>query len=112
MSVINVDMSGVNKKLDALTLNRRLGLFAASEAARLMQPYVPEREGILKNSPANNPRPWIVTYDTPYARAMYEGVVRGRKVRYTKPTAISHWDKGINVAELAQALTSWIRVHL
>lgn len=108
MAVVRVDMSGVPTKLDALRANQQLGLYASTEAARLMQPYVPEREGILKDSPASEPRPFAVVYNTPYARAMYEGVVKGTRVRYTKPTAISHWERGIDTQAYARSLQGWI----
>lgn len=112
MAVVRVDMSGVSTKLDALRASQQLGLYASTEAARLMQPYVPEREGVLKDSPASEPKPWAVVYNTPYARAMYEGVVKGTRVRYTKPTALSHWDRGLDVPAFAKSLQQWIRSRM
>lgn len=102
-TVKNIDVSGAVRSVRELKADRSLGLFAASEAARLMQPYVPEREGVLKGATSRS-RPWVVVYDTPYARAQY---YRG-DYRHTKPTAMSHWDKGLDKAALAAAIQARI----
>lgn len=101
---VTADMAGVPAKVESVCSDTGLGMFAASEAERLMQPYVPERDSILIASTTREP--FAVTYSTPYARRQYYG--RGIR-RYTKPTARSHWEKGINVPDLANAVSAYIK---
>ena len=103
--VTKIDVGGVVREVSSLKNDRSLGMFAATEAARLMQPYVPEREGILKASPLKENKPWLIVYNTPYARAQY---YRG-DFRHTKPTAMARWDKGLNKAALAAAIQGKLR---
>lgn len=97
--VSHIDVSGVVRAVRGAKSDRRLGMFAATEAARLMQPYVPEREGILKGATGKS-RPWVVVYDTPYAKAQY---YRG-DYRHSKPTAMARWDRGLDKTALAAAM--------
>lgn len=106
-SVQNIDMSGVTRKLNAIKNSNALGLFASSEAARLMNPYVPRREGDLASS-ANTSRPWVVSYNTPYARSQYYGT----RFRHPRPPNIrgrAMWDKAIDKGALARAMTRYLR---
>lgn len=107
---IKIDMSGVPKKIDEIKSDPKLGMYVAEEAARFMQPFVPEREGILKVATTNS-RPWVVVYDTPYARKMYEGKAdSGAPLKYTKPTAMAHWERGIDGdSALADSITAYLR---
>lgn len=107
---IRVDVSGVPKKLQEIKTDPKLGMHVANEAARLMQPFVPEREGILKNATTDS-RPWVVVYDTPYARKMYEGKAdSGAPLKYTKPTAMAHWERGIDGnPALADSINAYLR---
>lgn len=103
----SVDVSGVPRKLDAIKNNTSFGLFASSEAARLMHPYVPRREGVLASS-ANTSRPWLVSYNTPYARSQYYGT----RFRHPRPPNIrgrAYWDKAIDKEALGRALTRYLR---
>lgn len=100
---IKVDMGGVAAKLNRITTDKATGTFAASEAARLMQEYVPEREGILKIA---TPRPWKVIYTTPYAAKQYYG-----NYRHPKPGAISHWDRALDRPALARAIQAYIKMR-
>lgn len=104
---VKAEASGIAAKVGKISTNKQVGMFAANEAERLMQPYVPERDSILVGSTAI--APFKVTYNTPYARYQYEG--RNIKNR-TKATSMSHWDKGLagaGIAKLAQAITSFIK---
>lgn len=100
--VQKVDVSGVVKKVQRIKNDDAIGTFAASEAARLMQPYVPEREGILKIATA---RPWKVVYTVPYAAYQYYGT----RFHHPKPTATSHWDKELDKGALARIVEAYIK---
>lgn len=104
---VKADFPGVPAKIDKISKNKQVGNFAANEAERLMQPYVPERDSILIGS--TSIAPFKVIYNTPYAHYQYEG----RNIRNrTKATSMSHWEKGLagaGVAKLAQAITSFIK---
>ena len=100
---VRVNLSGVPKKVRAICRNPVLGLEASSEAARLMDKFVPMRTGILATS-ADTTKPWQVSYSAPYARRLYYG--DGFSFSKEKhPLARSHWDKGIDKAALARKLT-------
>ena len=104
---VRVDMSGVPKKLDGIASDRRVGLVASSEAARLMDKFVPYRSGVLAAS-AETDEPWRVRYAMPYARRQYYG---DSFTFYKKehPNARSRWDRGIDKGALARKLTEEIR---
>lgn len=99
-----VDMSGVAKKLDSICQNTRVGKFGASELRRDMERRVPRLDGHLRASAVVSP--FTVTYNMPYARKQWTG--RGIR-NYTTPGTGSHWEKGVNKAELGIALTQYIR---
>lgn len=106
-TVKKVDISGITAKISKIKKDDTLGKFAASEAARMMQPYVPERDSVLINATI---KPWKIVYNVPYARYQYEGVSSGGKaLNYTKPTATSHWDRKLNKDTLARALTNYLK---
>lgn len=106
---VKANMSGVPAKVSAICKDPSVGNFAANEAERLMQRYVPERDSILVGS--TSIAPFMVTYSTPYAHYQYEG----RRVRHrTKAGSMSHWDRGIsnipaNKAALANAITAFLK---
>lgn len=110
----------------------KVQLFAANEARKLMQPYVPELNGVL----AKNVRTYvengqgIVHYLSPYARYQYHGklmvssktgsawshgeykVLTSVELNYSKPTASSYWDKAMMTArgpELTKAVQNFIK---
>ena len=104
---VTVDMSGVAPKLRRLANNPKLGKTASTEAARLMEPFVPMRSGDLKNSAVTDV-PWQVRYTMPYARRMFygEGFNFYKKEH---PQAMARWDKGIDKSALAETLTEAAR---
>lgn len=104
---VTVDMSGVAPKLRKLAGNPKLGKTASTEAARLMEPFVPMRNGDLAGSAATDV-PWQVRYTMPYARRLFYG----EGFRFSKekhPKAMARWDKGIDKAALAETLTEAAR---
>lgn len=105
---IRVDMRGVPIKTGRIRTNREVGLHAASEAAALMDKYVPMRTGALASS-ANTSQPFRVTYEAPYASYAYTG--RGK--RFSKehhPAAMAYWDRPMrnDPSELAASITEFI----
>lgn len=107
---VKVDMSGVQRKVVSLKGNRGLGTFAANTLAKMMRPYIPERDSILINS--YTAAPWMLTYDTPYARAMYYGQVKGSPVRFHKATARTKWDTHVDKADFARQVEAYTRAAL
>lgn len=106
---ISVDVSGVPAKVGSIKSDRGVGLHAASEAAMLMDKYVPMRTGALASS-ADTSRPFFVTYGMPYADYVYEG----SHMRFSKehhPAAMAHWERPISndPSELAASITDYIR---
>lgn len=102
-TTVKADMSGVAAKIDKICKSKSLGMFAASEAARMMRPYVPELDSILIDS--TSIKPFQVTYNTPYAHYQWEG----RRIKNrTKAGSRSHWEQGINVVDLANAITAYL----
>lgn len=104
---VKVDMSGVPIKLARVSTNAALGAYASTQAARLMEPFVPMDTGALIES-AGTSTPWIVTYDTPYARRQYYGV--NHDFNHEKhPKARARWDEGPDWQELGDLLTEKLR---
>lgn len=104
---VRVDMSGVGRKLDRISTDRQLGVFAAEQAARLMDPFVPKDSGALVAS-ARTDEPYKVTYDTPYARRQYYGVDHNFQ-KQKHPKAKAKWDEGPDWQELGDLLTEKAR---
>lgn len=101
-----VDMSGVKSKLDSITTNKRLGIFASETAAKDMEPHVPRREGALRTSATIEP--FKVIYKAPYAVFQF----LGRYSNYTTPGTGRRWDEKANKGDIARAITQWIRRFL
>lgn len=117
MATIKVDMSGVPKKISRLKKNRKLGLYLSAQAAAGMYRYVPKREKILAGNPDTSV-PFMVTYNTPYAHYIWNGISYNRKgepvgeLKYTEPGTVSHWDKHYAKAhgeELGRAATKYAK---
>lgn len=109
---VNVDLSDIDKQLDDIATNKKLGQFLASEAEKGMEPYVPFRDGALVGSAKTEP--FKVTYDTPYADYVYEG--KNMTIKKEKhPLATKEWDKAYAEAhldELGRAGTRYVRTML
>lgn len=107
---VSVETGGVGKRLGKLKSNNSLGTFCANTLAKMMRPYIPERDSILINS--YTVEPWMLTYDTPYARAMYYGSVKGRPVRFHKATARTKWDTHVDGQDFAKQVEGYMRAAL
>lgn len=70
---VNLDDAYTMLKKRGLEPNGRIQRLFTSECARAMDPYVPFRQGILKNTRIIGID--SVTYNTPYARFQYYGKV-------------------------------------
>lgn len=104
---VTADMAGVTKKVGKWSKDSGLGNFASMTLARMMRPFIPERDSILINK--FSVKPWELSYTAPYAKPMYYGVVKGTQVKYHKSTATSKWDKHINKADFAKQLEGYIK---
>ena len=102
-----IDMSGVGRKLNLIATHRQLGVYAAEQAARLMEPFVPMDTGALAAS-AGKSQPWVVTYDTPYAKAQYYGFDHNFS-KEKHPSAKAKWDEGPDWQDLGDLLTAKAR---
>lgn len=82
-------------KKRGLGSDNKARLFLASEVARLSDPYVPMRDGTLKNTRIIAPDGRNIKYPQPYAKKQYEGVSKsGRPFRYNgAPMRGKEWDK-------------------
>lgn len=93
-----------------------LGAFMSTEAADGMEPYVPAREKDLMKS-ADPSRPFHVTYSTPYASAVYNGIMKGRAIKIhtdIHPRATSRWDKKwyqVKGASFRRSIAKYIEGH-
>lgn len=103
MTTFKADMSGVVAKIDRICTNRKVGIFAASEAARLMEQFVPRLYGTLRTSAVVSP--FLVTYTMPYAHYQWEGVSEsGVELHYTTPLTQSHWEEAVDKGALARSI--------
>lgn len=104
VKVRDVDMDKAVAKVARLKSDPGLGTFASTEAARLMDKYVPFRSGAL--SEGAQLEPWAVEYVAPYAGYVF----RGRGMKFSKqehPNARSYWHEPLsnNPAPLARKIT-------
>ena len=82
-------------KQRGLGSDNKARLFLASEVARLSDPYVPKRDGYLKNTRIIASDGRNIKYPQCYAKKQYEGVSKsGRPFRYNgAPMRGREWDK-------------------
>ena len=92
---------------------KEVQLFAANEAKKLMQPFVPMDTGML----ANNADVYVengagvVHYVSPYAHRMYEGEGFDFS-REAHPLATARWDKAMmqaRGAEFTKAIQDYVK---
>ena len=128
---IKLDIPQIHNKVQ----NDEFGLFLAQEWKRLIEPYIPYRDGRLAENVEC--KPFEIIYKSLYARYMYEGVIyvdpiykkggftsnggitfwsrpgvkkeaSNRKFDYSKdkhPQATDHWDKAAEQAGQKVKLT-------
>lgn len=82
-------------KQRGLGSDNKARLFLASEVARLSDPYVPMRDGNLKNTRIIATDGRTIKYPQRYAKKQYDGVSKsGRPFRYNgAPMRGRQWDK-------------------
>lgn len=73
MADVNVDVRDITEKAYNELKNPPFGLFLAHTWKRLINPYTPHREGMLENNVTYEP--FLIHYNSEYARYMYGGVV-------------------------------------
>lgn len=121
-----------NQIIDQTMGGEKTQLFLANETKKLMQPYVPELNHMLVKlvDVYADAEGGMVHYRSPYARFQFGGkvmvssktgsswshgeskVLTDRDLRYTKPTATSHWDRAMLVArkaDLTKAVQNYIK---
>lgn len=92
---IEIDMSGVGKKLDKISHDKGLGQYIATQGMKFMnEHFVPKREGALRRSAVA--KPFEITWNTPYAHRHWSGYGDNNR---TTPGTISHWEEPKVVAE-------------
>jgi len=76
-SKINIDLSNAPKIISKLGLNAggKAQLFFTNELMRISDPYVPFKQGALKNSARIVEQGTAIEYNTPYARYQWYGKV-------------------------------------
>lgn len=108
MLEIHIDMSGVPKKLDKISNDKKLGQYIATQGMKFMnEHFVPYREGGLTGSAVA--RPFKITWNTPYAHRHWSGFGDSNR---TKPGTISHWEQPKVVEEyIASEAQNYLRTH-
>lgn len=104
---VTANLSGIPAKISEIATNKALGQAAANQMKVLMEPYVPFDTGQLNGSAEVTP--FAVTYTAPYAIYPYEGRRVSKYTREYHDRAQSHWDKGMDKAELAQFIENYIK---
>lgn len=102
---VNVTCSEIKKVLHG----SRLGQFAANEAMKGMDDYVPYRTGQLADSASASP--WKVSYGANHARPVYYGT-RMRFNRSMHSRACAKWGDSYakaDGAKLAKAMTNYLK---
>ena len=106
---VTIEFEGVRAKIKKIAHNDKVGYFMASEAERLMSPYVPMDTGMLYQNTVIEP--WKVTYTQNYASRVY----KGDRLNFSKekhPLATSHWDVAMKASrghELANSVTQYLK---
>lgn len=91
ISVIKVDLG--------IQANGKVQAFLTDTCYKHMDKYVPKDTGDLRDIVDIGTD--YITYEVPYAKAQYYGVVNGSPVRnYTTPGTGPYWDKRMKSAEM------------
>ena len=102
---VNVDVNGIVGKAET---DRAFWTFAAEEWHRLYEPYVPMREGVLKDTV--DIRPKEIEHTVIYARYQYNGTNFNFR-RDLHPKASAKWDQAAaptQLPKLASSLQAYI----
>lgn len=106
---VKVDIPNPSKTISNLTGNNRIKLFTAETCARHFNQYVPMQSGTL--SQTYTTEPGKITYNAPYAKAMYFGT----GFNFSKemhPLATSKWDRAAMSAHrpaIIREITAFIK---
>lgn len=102
----HANMNGVVQRIRSLATNRALGEYAAEEARRLMEPFVPLRKGKLRESAIVEP--WRIIYTIEYAKYQFYG--KFKNYTTTNPVKTGGmWHKKLNVGDLARSITMYLK---
>lgn len=87
-----VDLNKAKAKVSRQSHQR--GHYAvANQALASMDPYVPARDWILRNTATVAIDGTAVNYNTPYARPQFYGMIKGSRIsNYTTPGTGRRWD--------------------
>ena len=111
----------INQLIKQNILGKDTMLFAANEAARLMDKFVPRDEGHLKDNYQiiSGETTAEVHYTQPYAATMYYGIRRGKPINIRSgpgapnPLASKEWDRAAMAAggkeKLIAAVSEYIQ---
>lgn len=88
--------------------NDRLGLFAAQEWKRLIDPYTPRDTGTMQDTAKLSP--WAILYDTKYAKYVYYGY--DMNFQHKNPYSTYRWDKAAANAGQVDKLTRILNAAL
>jgi len=90
---VTVNIRGMKAKVQPQNIQR--GRFAmANQILADSTPFIPKKNNDLRDSGRVSPDGMRVIWDTPYARAQYEGRSGSRVFRnYSTPNTGKHWDK-------------------
>lgn len=106
---ITVQLNNVPRKIKSICSNRKVGLFLATTCDKHMNPYVPMDTGTLSQDTTDEP--FKVTYNQPYAKAMFYGThLNFNKEKH--PLATAQWHKAMEAAkkgQIAREVTEFIR---
>lgn len=109
---IRIEVASVNinaKKLHNRIMNDEgFWTFAATQWHRLYSPYVPMREGKLKNTVSITPGQ--IEHTVPYARYQYNGT-NFHFYKEKNPKATAHWDKAAEATQLPK-LRSTLQAYI
>ncbi|QYY86105.1 minor capsid protein [Pediococcus pentosaceus] len=66
---------------------------AVNQAMMEMKQFVPKRSNALRDSATMNASGHTIVYHAPYAKAQFDGLINGHRVRhYTTPGTSRRWD--------------------
>ena len=83
-----------------LDVNGRVQRFFQETCYKLMDKYLPKRDGNLRNV-VDLSDPAKIVYEMPYAHAQYVGYTKGPVRNYTTPGTGPYWDKRMVSAEIS-----------
>ena len=104
---VDFELENPQKTLDRI-FNDKVGIFTAETCGRYFNPFVPMRTGFLSQN--YKTEPFQITYTSPYAKKMYEGIgYNFSKEQHTN--AIAYWNEASmrkNQKQIAKEITKFI----